>query len=121
MDIPVLSVIDISSKTAEINDIYKNIPLTFINDHVIRVSVMTEPFYWHLHPNSDESFLVIEGSLFIDLENATIELSPGQLFTIPKNTNHRTRPNGSKSVNLTFELKDMGTLRTGNLENIPRS
>jgi mannose-6-phosphate isomerase-like protein (cupin superfamily) len=121
METPVLTVIDISGKTAEISDRYKNIPLAFINDHVIRVSVMTQPFYWHLHPNSDESFLVIEGSLFIDLENTTIELLPGQLFTVPKNTNHRTRPNGSKSVNLTFELRDMETIKTDNSEDIPRS
>ena len=113
-----LTVIDISGKTAEINDIYKNIPLTFINDHVIRLSVMTKSFYWHLHPNSDESFLVIEGSLFIDLENTTIELLPGQLFTIPKNTNHRTRPNGGKSVNLTFELRDMETIKTDDPEDL---
>lgn len=59
--------------------------------------------------------------MFIDLENTTIELFPGQLFTIPKNTNHRTRPGGSKSVNLTFELKDMETIKTDNLENIPGS
>jgi mannose-6-phosphate isomerase-like protein (cupin superfamily) len=121
METPVLTVIDISGKTAEINDLYKNLPLTFINDHVIRVSVMTQPFYWHLHPNSDESFLVIEGSLLIDLENTTIELLPGQLFTVPKNTNHRTRPGGSKSVNLTFELRDIETIKTDNPEDITGS
>jgi len=121
METPVLTVIDIGSQTAEISDLYKNIPLAFINDHVIRVSVMTQPFYWHLHPNSDESFLVIEGSLLIDLENTTVELLPGQLFTIPKNTNHRTRPKGSKSVNLTFELRDIETIKTGNLDDISAS
>jgi len=117
----VLKVIDIGSKTAQINDIYKNIPLAFINDHVIKVSVMTEPFYWHLHPNSDESFLVIEGCLLIDLEDITIELLPGQLFTIPKNTNHCTRPKGNKSVNLTFELRDIETIKTGNPEDLTGS
>jgi mannose-6-phosphate isomerase-like protein (cupin superfamily) len=73
---------------------------------------MTEPFYWHLHPNSDERFLVMEGSIYIDLEFTTIELFPGQLFTIPKNTNHRTRPNGHRSVNLTFESQNMETIKT---------
>jgi hypothetical protein len=38
----VLTVIDISSKTAEINDISKNTPL--INDHVIRAGVTIESF-----------------------------------------------------------------------------
>jgi mannose-6-phosphate isomerase-like protein (cupin superfamily) len=112
MDIPVLTVIDIHQQTKEINQ-YANFPLALVNDHVVRVGVMTGPFYWHLHPNSDESFLVMEGSLYIDLDNTTIELLPGQLFTIPKNTKHRTRPNGSRSVNLTFESQDMETVKLG--------
>jgi mannose-6-phosphate isomerase-like protein (cupin superfamily) len=94
-------VIDIAQNAA--TDVYKNIPIALVNDHVVRLSVMTEAYLWHLHPNSDETFLVIEGSVFIDLEDKTVELLPNQLFTIPKNVIHRTRPNGTRSVNLTFE------------------
>lgn len=111
MEINTLTVIDIHKQTKEINSQYANIPLTQVNDHVIRVSIMTESFYWHMHPNSDESFLVMEGSLFIDLEDSTVELFPGQFFTIPKNTKHRTRPHGERSVNLTFEHRNMKTIR----------
>src|SRR5665213_3412518 len=102
MEIFSLTIIDLISQTKDASR-YTNFPVALINDHVVRVSVMTEPFYWHLHPNSDEVFLVIEGSVFIDLEAATITLFPGQLFAVPKNTKHRTRPNGQRSVNLTFE------------------
>ena len=106
-----LIVIDIQQQIKENKVSYFNIPLSLVNDHVIRVSVMTEPFYWHLHPNSDETFLVTEGSIFIDLEEKTVELFPGQLFTIPRNVKHRTRPNGDRSVNLTIERKDMETVK----------
>ena len=110
METPSLTVVDIHRQTKEIGS-YANFPLALVNDHVVKVSVMTESFYWHLHPNSDESFLVVEGSLLIDLDNETIELLPDQLFTIPKNTKHRTRPNGERSVNLTFESQGIETLR----------
>src|ERR1700722_8244126 len=100
--IPTLTVIDVQQETQEIKS-YKNVPVSLINDHVIRLSIMTEPFYWHNHPNSDETFLGIEGTLLIELDHETIELLPGQLFTVPKNRNHRTRPKGARSVNLTFE------------------
>ncbi len=110
MEAPILTVIDILQQTKAITT-YSNFPLAFVNDHIVRVGVMTESFYWHLHPNSDESFLVMEGSIFIDLEDKTIELFPGQVFTIPKNVKHRTRPNGSRSVNLTFESQDMETVK----------
>jgi mannose-6-phosphate isomerase-like protein (cupin superfamily) len=105
-----LSIIDIKHITDEIS-LAKNIPLTQLNDHVVRVSVMTEPYFWHYHPNSDETFMVLEGSVFIDLEDKTIELFPNQLFTIPKNVKHRTRPSGSRSVNLTFESTDLVTTK----------
>ena len=110
-EIPPLTVIDIHQQTDISQAPYTNFPLTLVNDHVVRVSIMTEPFFWHLHPNSDESFLVMEGSIFIDLDTTTIELFPGQIFTIPKNTKHRTRPNGNRSVNLTFESRNLETIR----------
>ncbi|WP_316823886.1 cupin domain-containing protein [Pedobacter miscanthi] len=109
-----LTVVDIEQETQAF-DSNKNIPLSFFNDHVVRVGVMTEPFYWHYHPNSDETFLVTEGILLIDLEDRTVELKPGQLFTIPANVNHRTRPLGGRSVNLTFELAGMETVRNTEL------
>ena len=91
---------------------YANIPVAMVNDHVIRISIMTENYYWHYHPNSDETFIGIEGVLLIDLETETIELAPGQLFTIPKSVVHRTRPMGSRSVNLTVEHGHTKTVRS---------
>lgn len=105
-----MTIIDIPEKVKNKSS-YFNEALTVANDHVIRVSVMTEPYHWHLHPNSDETFLVMEGSVFIDLEDQTVELFPGQLFTIPRNVKHRTRPGGDRSVNLTFERVDLQTVR----------
>ncbi|WP_229249102.1 cupin domain-containing protein [Dyadobacter sandarakinus] len=83
-----------------------------MNDHVVRLSVMTESYHWHYHPNSDETFMTIEGTLLIDLETKTIELLPGQLFTIPKNVVHRTRPKGARSVNITMEHSQLKTVIT---------
>jgi mannose-6-phosphate isomerase-like protein (cupin superfamily) len=106
-----LTITDIRSIIDKIN-VPTNLPLALVNDHVIRASVvMTAPYFWHFHPNSDEVFLVLEGSVFIDLEDKTIELFPLQPFTIPKNVNHRTRPGGKRSVNLTFESRDLITVK----------
>lgn len=90
---------------------YFNTVLSTVNDHVIRLGVMVEPFYWHVHPNSDEVFLTLEGILLIELENETIELLPGQLFTVQRNVRHRTSPKNGRSVNLTFEHQLMETVR----------
>ncbi len=100
-----LQLIDIRGETRDIRDDWKNFVLTEVNDHVVRVSVLDRDFHWHVHTNSDETFLVIDGELFIDLEDRTETLRAGQLFTVPKNIRHRTRANG-RVVNLTFEHRN---------------
>lgn len=105
-----LTVIDIAGNTSLSNS-YQNIPVANVNNHVVRLSIMTEPYFWHLHPDSDETFLVVEGIVIIELEDRVIELLPNQLFTIPKNVIHRTLPKGSRSVNLTFESAELTTTR----------
>ena len=83
---------------------YDNHPVAQTNDHVVRIATMTEPYHWHFHPNSDETFLILEGRLAIEFEDGAVELQPGQLLTIPRGVRHRTRPIGARSVNLTFEM-----------------
>jgi mannose-6-phosphate isomerase-like protein (cupin superfamily) len=113
MDPLPLTLVDMSTVAKAVTNSYQNFPIALLNDHVIRMSIMTDPFYWHFHPNSDETFLVVEGTIYIDLDDRTVELSAGQLFTIPMNVNHRTRPKTPRSVNLTFESQKMETVKTG--------
>lgn len=95
-------VIRLSSESATTGS-YDNHPITTVNDHEVRISTMTEAYHWHCHPDSDECFLALEGGLFIDFDDQTIELLPGHLITVPRGVRHRTRPVGERSVNLTFE------------------
>lgn len=82
---------------------YDNHPIAQVNDHEVRISMMTEPYPWHCHPDSDEVFLALEGGLLLDFDDRTIELRPGQMLTVSRGVRHRTRPMGERSVNVTFE------------------
>jgi mannose-6-phosphate isomerase-like protein (cupin superfamily) len=95
-------IINLSCESA-VGQSYDNHPIAKVNDHEIRISTMTEPYYWHCHPDSDESFLALEGGLFIDFDDRTVELLPGHLITVNRGVRHRTRPIGDRSLNLTFE------------------
>jgi mannose-6-phosphate isomerase-like protein (cupin superfamily) len=96
-------VINLSSESATAKS-YDNHSIAKVNDHEVRIGIMTEPYHWHSHPDSDESFLALEGGLFIDFDDRTVELLPGQMITVNRGVRHRTRPIGKRSVNLTFEL-----------------
>jgi mannose-6-phosphate isomerase-like protein (cupin superfamily) len=104
-------VINVLETAAAVADPYANLTLAHVNDHVVRMSVMTESFYWHRHPNSDETFLVLDGELLIDIGDKTLTLTRGDMTTVPKNVPHRTRPGTARSVNLTVELATMETVR----------
>ena len=86
-----------------VTEAYHNVPLATVNDHEIRMSIMTTPFQWHRHPDSDETFYAIDGQLIIEFTDREVVLAPGEFITVPAGTLHRTRPAGERSVNLTFE------------------
>src|SRR3954468_18148251 len=54
-------VIDPLSLSRAVTDFYHIVSLATVNDHEIRMSVMTERFRWHRHPDSDETFYGIDG------------------------------------------------------------
>src|ERR1700751_5082386 len=91
-----ISEIDIHRLTDVVQSGYLNEAVTAVNDHVLRVSVMTGEYSWHLHPNSDETFIVVEGTLVLETQNTVLHLEPGHIATVPANVAHRTRPGGTR-------------------------
>jgi mannose-6-phosphate isomerase-like protein (cupin superfamily) len=106
-----MELIDLTLRAGALSGKYENVIVSCNNDHVLRMSRMTEPYFWHFHPNSDETFIGFEGTLILELENQRVELGPGQIFTVSKGSKHRTSPSGSWSVNLTLERADIETVR----------
>jgi mannose-6-phosphate isomerase-like protein (cupin superfamily) len=84
-------IIDIPSVVNEITEKWANRTLTQVNNSVVRIGVVEGEFHWHKHDNDDEFFYVVEGTLFIDLEDRTLELHPNQGVTISKGVKHRPR------------------------------
>ncbi|MBA3668018.1 MAG: cupin domain-containing protein [Sphingomonas sp.] len=107
---PIPAVIDPLQLSRSIGDDYNNRSLAQLNDHEVRMSVMTSPYVWHYHPDSDETFLVVAGELLIEFYDGSVTLRAGQLLTIPKGMPHRTQPIGERSVNLTIEKTGAQTI-----------
>lgn len=86
-----LRLIDLPSEIAA-NEPWFNQTLTTVNDSVVRLGIIEGEFHWHKHDTEDEFFLVIEGQLLIDIEDAdTVTLDPHQGYTVPHGVVHRTR------------------------------
>ncbi len=46
---------------------------------------------WHIHPNSEECFLVLSGDLILDIEEQVIIIKPGEFYAVPSGKKHRAR------------------------------
>ena len=59
------------------------------NGNDIRIVKVEGEFVWHLHEDTDDFFLVLDGTLEIELRDRTVTLVPGELFVVPRGVEHR--------------------------------
>lgn len=86
-----LQVIDEKAIAGASTSKWYNQTLCKVNASVVRLGVVEGEYHWHKHDADDEFFYVVEGRLFIDLPERTVELAPRQGFVVPKGILHRTR------------------------------
>ncbi|MBB6186116.1 cupin domain-containing protein [Rhodanobacter sp. MP7CTX1] len=107
---PALAVVDIRAEQAAVTESYQNQVLLDVNTDCMRLAVFEGEYRWHHHPDSDELFLVVAGTLQIDLmDGSRMELAEWQSVVIPAGTVHRTRAIG-RTVNLTCERSGTKTV-----------
>ena len=86
-----LEVVDVPALVASCTHRWYNQSLSRVNDSVVRLGVVEGEYHWHKHDDEDEFFYLVEGRFIIDLEDHSVELSPGQAFVVPKGVLHRPR------------------------------
>jgi len=84
-----------------------------LNDYQIKIVKVEGDFVWHDHSDTDEFFFVIEGTLFIEFENETMELNTGELHVVPKGVQHRPYALEECKVML---IEPRGVVNTGEAE-----
>ncbi len=55
-----------------------------LNNYQSKIVKLQGDFIWHDHQDTDEAFIVLEGSLRIDFRDGAVQLSAGELFVVPK-------------------------------------
>lgn len=58
------------------------------------VAQLDGPFRWRRHDNTDDLFLVLNGTLDIELRDRT--LNPGDVFVVPAGVEHRPVARGER-------------------------
>jgi mannose-6-phosphate isomerase-like protein (cupin superfamily) len=58
------------------------------DEHYVKVAKIHGAFGWHSHADEDELFLIVRGSMRIELDSGTVTLNQGELYVVPKGTRH---------------------------------
>jgi mannose-6-phosphate isomerase-like protein (cupin superfamily) len=85
-----------------------------LNNQFVKIAKFKGEFVMHKHEQEDELFYVINGKLFIELADKTLELNTGEFVIIPKGVEHKPYAPEEVSVML---FEPASTLNTGNTKN----
>jgi mannose-6-phosphate isomerase-like protein (cupin superfamily) len=105
--------IDLHAALTTFNEIWSPRIVTAVNDYDVRIAKTEGEHVWHVHENTDEFFLVLDGELQIalrDPDERSVTLPRGSVFVVPKGTEHKPSSPGGASI-LMFE--PTGTLSVG--------
>jgi len=84
-----------------------------LNNQHVKIAKLKGEFVMHQHDNEDELFYIIDGQLFIELEDKTLELNTGEFVIIPKGTPHK--PYAPEEVSIML-FEPTTTLNTGEIQ-----
>lgn len=83
------SAINLQDKFARFSEHWSPRVVAEMNDYQFKLAKLYGEFIWHVHSETDEVFLVIEGNLTIELRDGSVALGPGEMYVVPKGVEHR--------------------------------
>jgi len=102
--------IDLAAKLKMFSEHWSPRTIAQFNDCDVMVVKAKGEFVWHKHEETDDFFLVLKGTLDIQLRDRTLTLGPGQMYVVPKGVEHR--PVAKEEVHLLL-IEPSGTPNTG--------
>ena len=106
--------VSLTGALASFDEIWSPKIVTRMNDYDVKTAHAKGEHVWHVHADTDEFFLVVDGQFDIALRDAdgretAVTLRQGDIFVVPRGTEHKpSSPGGSI---LMFE--PAGTLNVG--------
>jgi mannose-6-phosphate isomerase-like protein (cupin superfamily) len=93
--------VNLSAALASFADIYSPRIVARVNDYDVRIAHVKGEHVWHVHTDTDEFFLVLDGQFDVAMRDAdgvesTVVLRTGDTFVVPRGVEHKpSSPGGS--------------------------
>ena len=108
-----MDTINLKDKLAKFSDHWSPKVIAELNDYQFKLVKIQGEFVWHNHPDTDEVFIVIEGSMKIEFENETVQLNEGEMLVVPKGVEHKPYADSECKVML---VEPRGVVNTGDAD-----
>jgi mannose-6-phosphate isomerase-like protein (cupin superfamily) len=106
--------IDLAAALASFTEAWSPRIVTTVNDYDIRLARFSGEHVWHVHLDTDEFFLVLDGTIDIGLREEagerTVTLRRGEVFVVPRGVFHKPSSADGAAVLL---VEPTGTLSVG--------
>jgi mannose-6-phosphate isomerase-like protein (cupin superfamily) len=84
-----------------------------LNNYLVKVGKLKGDFVWHTHDDTDELFIVNNGTLRVDLREGPVFVNGGQMFIVPKGVEHLTHADEECEL---IMIEPETTLNTGDVK-----
>ena len=102
--------ISFAAKLALIHEHWSPRVIAEMNDVQFKLVKLQGEFVWHAHDDTDEVFIVLEGSMRLEFRDRVVALATGEMFVVPKGVEHRPVAGHECSVML---VEPRGVVNTG--------
>jgi mannose-6-phosphate isomerase-like protein (cupin superfamily) len=104
--------INLIQKLSLFNELWSPRIIAQMNDYHFKLVKIQGEFIWHQHPETDEVFFVVRGSMRIEFRDQTLQLNEGELCVVPLGVEHRPAAEQECQILL---IEPAGTLNTGDV------
>jgi mannose-6-phosphate isomerase-like protein (cupin superfamily) len=102
--------IDFAEKFGLFAEHWKPKVVAEMNNYQFKLAKIMGDFIWHDHKDTDEAFIVLDGTLRIDFRDGHVVIGAGQMFVVPKGVEHK--PYAEEEVRLLL-VEPRGVRNTG--------
>ncbi len=81
--------VNLESKFRLFSDYWAPRVIAQMNDYQFKIVKIKGEFVWHEHKDTDETFLVIEGSMSIEFKDRVVELNAGEMIVVKRGEQHK--------------------------------
>ena len=102
--------INFKEKFKKISNYWSPKLIAELNDYQFKLTKFKNEFIKHNHLDTDEAFIVIEGTIFIEIDNTIQTINAGEMIIISKGKDHK--PFAKKEAKVLI-IEPRGVINTG--------